>query len=338
MNEDPAVAAESSTDRRAPRRPRPVQQAVTAVGVLIALAGLFVVVRTLLRQWDTTITLLADADWGWAVAAVALALAGMTAVGLPWRAVIERLGDRRSRREVLRWYFPGQLGKYVPGGIWPIVGRSELGIRGGLRRSVAYTSVALSLAYTYLAASLTALVLLGMSWLAGDDTGEGLPVLALLPIGLLLLHPAVLGRIVATLERLMSRQFPVVIPDYRTALKLIAIHVPAWCLIGAATWSVSRAFDPSPPLAQVMFAAVLSWVIGFIVIPVPGGIGLREAAFVAAAVSLPSDVAAATAITARLCFIVADLIGAGSATLIRRFNGTRRASPEPPPDAPHAGS
>lgn len=338
MSEGPASSGVGGTDSSEPTRSPGLQRTLAALGVLVALAGLVFVVRTLVTQWDETVALLEDAEWGWAAAGVALALAGMTAVGLPWRAVIEKLGERRSRREVLAWYFPGQLGKYVPGGIWPIVGRSELGIRGGLGRPIAYTSVALSLTYTYLAASLTALVLLGVSWLSGQGTGGGIQVLLLLPIGLALLHPAVLGRIVAALERLLSRQFPVVVPDYTTALKLVAIHVPAWCCIGAATWSVSRAFDPSPPLAQVMFAAVLSWIVGFVVVPVPGGIGVREAAFVAAAVSLPSDVAAATAVVARLCFVMADLIGAGSATVLPRLTGTRRASPERPPPGPPEGS
>jgi uncharacterized membrane protein YbhN (UPF0104 family) len=306
--------------------------------VLVAVAGLGFVVRTLVRQWDDTVALLRDAEWGWVAVAATLALLGMTAVGLPWRTVIEQFGEHRARREVLGWYFPGQLGKYVPGGIWPIVGRSELGARGGLSRSVSYTSVALSLACTYLAASLTALVLLGLSWLSGEGTGDGLQVLVLLPIGLVLLHPAVLGRIIAAMERLTNRRFPVVVPDYRSLLGLVSIHVPAWLLIGAATWSVARAFDPSPPLTQVMFAAVLSWVIGFVVIPVPGGIGVREAAFVAAAVSLSSDVAAATALTARACFVVADLVGAGGVVLLANLTGTRRASPERPPPAPPAGS
>lgn len=308
------------------------------IGILIAVAGLAFVARTLVQEWDSTRELLRDAEWGWLVIAVPTCLAGMTAVGIPWRAIIEALGEHHRLGDTLRWYFPGQLGKYVPGGIWPVVGRGELAVRGGVTRPVAYASVALSLALTYLAASLTALVFLVASIVAGEDAGGALWVLIVLPLGLAFLHPAVLTRIVTAAERVLSREVPVQVPEYRTTVRLVLMHVPAWVLIGLATWFVARAFMPDPPFWQVLFAGVLSWIVGFIVIPVPGGIGVREAAFAAAAVSLPDDVAATVAIVSRLCFIAADLLGAGLIVLWRRrpdpaVSETPTASPSAPPGA-----
>lgn len=308
------------------------------LGVLIAVAGLGFVARSLLSNWDETVELISNAEPLWLVAAVPVCLMGMTCVGLPWRSVLAALGERRGTLETLRWYFPGQLGKYVPGGIWPVIGRGELAARGGVARPVAYTSVALSLACTYLAATLTAIVLLALSLLSGEERGGPPWALLLLPLGLVALHPTVLRRLVAAAEQLMSRQFPVTIPDYRTTVSLIAQHVPAWILIGGGTWLVARAFDPDVPVMQVLFAGVISWVVGFVVIPVPGGIGVREAAFVAAAATLAPDLAATTAIVSRLCFIAVDLVGAGLVVSIPRLTGSRTASPSEPRDVPPAGS
>jgi glycosyltransferase 2 family protein len=290
---------------------------LSLAGVLIAVAGLAFVARSLLADWEETRELLRRAEWVWLALAAPVALAGMTAVGLPWRTIMVELGERHGLADTLRWYFPGQLGKYVPGGIWPVVGRGELAVRGGASRSVAYTSVALSLACTYLAATLVSIVFLMASVASGGRADGALWVLVLAPVGLALLHPAVLTRSVAAAERLLSRGVSVVVPDYRTIVGLVARHAPAWVLIGAATWLVARAFDPDPAVAQVLFAAVLSWVVGFVVIPVPGGLGVREAAFVAAATSLGSEVAATVAVASRLVFIAADLGGAGLALTLR---------------------
>ena len=160
-----------------------------------------------------------------------------------------------------------------------------------------------------------------------------------------MLHPAVLRRLVLLAERVLSREVPVEVPAYGTTVRLILMHVPAWVLIGTGTWLVARAFYPSPPFAQVVFAGVLSWIVGFVIIPVPGGIGVREAAFAAAAVSLPDDVAATVAIVSRLCFIAADLLGAAVIVLWPRrsggggiVSGTPTASPSPLPDAGPSGS
>jgi uncharacterized membrane protein YbhN (UPF0104 family) len=100
--------------------------------------------------------------------------------------------------------------------------------------------------------------------------------------------------------------------------------------IGAATWLVAAALDPGAPDAlNIVFATVLSWVVGFLVVPAPGGIGVREAVFVAAATSLSSPgVAAAVAVVARVVFIMVDLLGAGLSTA---------AAPRPA-RSPRAGS
>jgi uncharacterized membrane protein YbhN (UPF0104 family) len=181
--------------------------------------------------------------------------------------------------------------------------------------------------------------MLGVAVLSGDDTGGGVWALLLLPVGLVLFHPQVLTRIIAAMEKTMAREFPVRIPAYRSILVLIGIHIPAWLMIGGATWLVARAFDPSPPIAGVVFAAVLSWVVGFVAIPVPGGLGVREAAFVAAAVGLGSDVAAATAITARLCFVIVDLVGSATVVLLLpALRRTPRNGPVKPPRAVHEDS
>ncbi len=101
--------------------------------------------------------------------------------------------------------------------------------------------------------------------------------------------------------------------------------MPAWLAIGGATWAVARSLDPSAGLIEVGTAATLSWLVGFVLVPVPGGVGVREAAFVAAAGSLDPGIAAAVAVAARVIFVAVDAIGAviGSATL---RSGTARSS------------
>ena len=80
-----------------------------------------------------------------------------------------------------------------------------------------------------------------------------------------------------------------------------------------------RARSRRPSCSQVGAAAVLSWVVGFVLVPVPGGVGVREAAFVAAAGSLDPGIAAAVAVAARAIFVIVDAVGAliGSASLRR---------------------
>ena len=90
---------------------------------------------------------------------------------------------------------------------------------------------------------------------------------------------------------------------------LVARYVPAWLLIWAATWCITRALLPDPPLLRVGIAVTLSWAAGLAAAPVPAGAGVREAAFVALA-GLSLGVAATVAVAGRLLFIVVDVFGA----------------------------
>lgn len=290
----------------------------TVVGVVAGgLAAVFVV-RALLRDRDTIADALETASLGWLAVAVVLAAVGMTAIAVPWRAVLAVLGGELSTGQVVARYYVGELGKYVPGGVWPILGRGELARRAGVARPAAYGSVLLSLLALYLAA--TFLVVLGLPALIGDDGSGSLAVLALLPLGLVALHPGVVGAGIGVLARVARRPIEVTVPSWSTSLGLVARYVPAWLAIGAATWAVARSLDTGADPVDIGTAAVLSWIIGFVVVPVPGGVGVREAAFVAAAGSLAPGVAAVVAVVVRVCFVLVDAIGAvaGSAHLRTR--------------------
>jgi uncharacterized membrane protein YbhN (UPF0104 family) len=119
-------------------------------------------------------------------------------------------------------------------------------------------------------------------------------------------------------ERLLRRPIDIVIPSWRDSVELVLRHAPAWFFIGTATWFVAQAFDPHAGWVELMLPSVLSWVIGFVVVPVPGGIGVREAAFTATAVSLDHGIGATVAVVSRLVFMLVDALGALLASVVLR--------------------
>lgn len=307
---------------------RRARVASTAVGTALALVAVAFVTRALVRDRAEIGDALDGASPGWMVVALLLAAIGMTAIAVPWQRAIRMLGDDLPMAQVVPRYFLGEIGKYVPGGVWPILGRGELARRSGVRRAAAYGSVLLSLFALYLAAMFV--VVAGLpSLLSGDDGTGPVFVLALLPLGLIALHPRALHFGVGAVERLVRRQLDLPIPPWRASAALVVRYVPAWLAIGAATWAVARSLDATAGIAEIGTAAVLSWLVGFVLVPVPGGVGVREAAFIAAAGSLDPGIAAAVAVAARVIFVLVDTGGAfiGSAA-IRAMGSSQPARSE----------
>ncbi len=287
---------------------------------LTTLCGVFIV-RLLLEDWDQVSELVANADWRWLVAAVAAAIAGMTVIAWTWADAVAVMGGHMRRIHSVAWYYVGEIAKYLPGSIWAAVGRGEIARRRGIPAPQAYPSVFLSLLALYLAAALTAAVLLPFDLASSADAGPALALLLLVPAGLVALHPKVLGVAIEFAERVSRRSIPILIPAWRDSVLLVLRYVPAWVGIALSTWCVAVALPGvDAPLLRLSLATVLSWTAGFLT-PTPGGAGVREAVFIAVS-GLASGPAVAVAVTARIIFVLVDVLGAvAGAPLTGRRSG-----------------
>jgi uncharacterized membrane protein YbhN (UPF0104 family) len=180
----------------------------------------------------------------------------------------------------------------------------------------------MSLGALYLAAIAVIAVAVPIQLALTSASTSALLLVLLLPLGILALHPRFLHWLFGLVRRVTKREISIVVPPWRTSLAIVVRYVPAWLFIGGSTWCVARAFFHDAPLGRVFVAAIASWVIGFVLVPVPGGVGVREAAFVAAA-GLPAGVGATVALIARLMFMAVDAAGAGVAPVVAR----RRSQP-----------
>ena len=98
------------------RRPLLAKLASIA-GVLIGLARVVFVVRTLLTKREEVADAFAELNGITLIASLILGLCAMTLIGFLWTRMLVTRGHHAPPRIAMSWYFAGQLGKYVPGGI-----------------------------------------------------------------------------------------------------------------------------------------------------------------------------------------------------------------------------
>lgn len=309
------------------RRKRLLNNIASFVGLGIGIAGIAFVIRTVVTRWDDVKAAFSGLDTVSLIASVVLAMMGLALIGHTWSRILATRGAKVESVVALSWYFTGQLGKYVPGGIWAIVGRAEMAVRGGVARSDAYISTGLSMTTTYLAS--TVVICLG-SILAWTYPLVGIAGSLSLAIGYALYTQRRFGHIVGRLTRVVMSNGVSLVPGRDLAV-FTARQVPSWIVMSLSTSITASAFGARVGIFEMFFLTATSWLVGFVAIGVPGGIGVRESVFTALASPLVgAPLAVSIALASRVVFIVADVAGALLCNIAVRVIKDR-GQPEPAP-------
>lgn len=315
---------------RAGRRALALAQSRPARIAFVAVA-LGLAVWALESRWTEVVSAVGRLSAGWLAAAALATVANLVLTGLSWRVLLADLGARLPVGLAARVFFVGQIGKYVPGSLWPMLVQAELARRHVARRATAAASLVLILLS---GASALVVVLVSLPF-APQGGGSGVAWAALLVLpAVVLMHPAVLGRLLDRGLRLLGREpLPqrttlggTVLATLWAVLAWLAAGVQVWLLavpLGApATWRT---------LALAVGGYALAWAVGLVVVVAPAGAGAREVAL-AALLSGVLDRGAVVVVVllSRVLFTVADLALAGLGFAAGRGQGPGVRRPAAP--------
>ena len=296
-------------------------RSTSVLGIAVGIAGIAFVARTLINKWDEVSVAFQQMDALPLAASLLLALGALTIIGSTWSTILRHRNHHIPTSTALAWYFTGQLGKYVPGGIWAIVGRAEMAVRGGTNRTDAYVSTGISMMTTYLASVVVISVGSILSW-TYPIIGIALLLGGILGLALYA-HPSIHKTVLALSKKFLPNG--IVLAPWQVLLRYTTLHTPAWILMSLSTSITASAFGAKVSIAEMFFFTATSWLIGFIAIGVPGGIGVRESVFTALATpTIGAPLAVSIALASRFVFILADVLGALASNAIVRLR--RRAT------------
>jgi uncharacterized membrane protein YbhN (UPF0104 family) len=300
--------------------------------VRVALGALAVVllVAALASQWDEITEALERLTPASVAGAFAFVLAGLLANMLSWREVLAGLGNRLPVVDGARVYLLSQLGKYLPGSLWPVVAQIELARDHGVSRVRSAVAAVVALAVGAVVGVSVAVA--GLAGGSGEsDVSWWWAVLAG-AVAVAVLRPRALGWLLRTAFRLVGRPDTEVEIDGRAVARSAAWSLAMWLLLGAQVWLLARDLDADANHLFVLSvgAYAAAWVVGLLVVIAPAGAGAREAALVVAlgsALSRPD--ALALAVVSRMLTMVGD--GACGLLAVVSARRARRRSPAPAP-------
>lgn len=264
------------------------------------------------RQWPRVRTALAGLGPLPIAGAMLAVLVAMVASMQVYRALLAALGSPLPARAAARIVFVGQLGKYLPGSVWPVLAQMELGTAHQVPRHRSATASVLTMLVSLLAGLLAALVTLPF---AAGATPYRWAFLAA-PVLLAVLHPRLLNPLLALLLRLARRPALERPLTGRAVLTALGWGLASWTLYGVQVWLlVTRLGAPDGRGALLAVGGfAFAWCVGFLVVFAPAGAGVREVLLVALFGPVVGvGGATALALVSRILMTVGDLLTAGLA-------------------------
>jgi hypothetical protein len=299
---------------------RPRTRALLQWGLIgLAFAFLAVFIAT---QWSK----LPDYEWrfrpGWLVVSVIAVTIFYAVQPELWRLILRLLGEHGPARELRAAWGKSLIARYVPTSALMVVGRVVMAERVGIQKRVCLASIVYELGIGICAA-----VIGGSYFFITLPALEGTParfaILAVIPIGLIGLHPRVFKPLTDWAFGKLGREpLPKVLP-FRNILVLVPAYLLNWMLIGFGLFAFASSLQ-SIPLDELLYVAAaypVAFCVAVITFIVPSGLGTRDATLATALDAvLPLAVATAIAVAFRLLQTLVELMYVGTVTWIARRN------------------
>lgn len=282
-------------------RGRALTRALPTLAVLGG--GIALVVRERTSVADA-LTLIGDSASMLWIAAFAALVAGRGVLSATSFVVATRdLAQAPAGLAATAW-LRSAIAKYVPGVIWyPLTAVDRL------RRSGVGATGAASAFYVDAVGSIVAAIIIGAialpTFIAAEAGSAAWLVLAVPAAASL--HPRVFAIGLRVMGRLTSRRIDIRL-RWRTVATVVALHAGAWLAAGAGLQLVLHAIGSGATWSLVLAATSLSWAAGLLAIPIPAGLGIREAALIALLVTeIPAPTAVAAALASRVLYVALDV-------------------------------
>jgi glycosyltransferase 2 family protein len=294
----------------------------------IATIAIGIAVAEVVRNGDTMSQALRDMGPARIGLSFALGLAASTAVALLWLCVLRGLGAQPASSNALGVFFVSQLGKYLPGSVWPVLAQMEFGRRNAISRRTMLAANVITIVLNLTLGLITAALLLPLS--SPDSLRRYWWTLLLLPVLAGLLHPRAIPMLLDWFFVRLGREPLNERLPLRSILLAAACGVVSWLLFGLHLYVLVSALGASGGHALMAsiggFAFAVS--VGIIFIPAPAGAGVRDAILIATLGGTVGPAhALAVSLASRVLLVLVDLVLAGGGViLLRLLIGQRRAA------------
>ncbi len=272
------------------------------------------------QNWEEVVQFEWQLNPGLLALSVGLHLLTFAAFSLVWSWLIGAYGFDVKFRSAFKIGYLANLGRYLPGKIWPVFGMAYIAKQVDIDERASVTSWAVALVYAIassfavcasIAAIYPELIDIVAKLVPRSVTLVGLSLVALVSL-LLMLYPKIVSRLVNVGLRALRREQLDFDINRRTSIRVFFGYAGCWLLYGLSFWTFLQSINAgaSIPIHVGIMSFILSYQIGYFAFFAPGGIGVRELALTYSLGPFIGPLAGGVAVAGRLWNIAVEIIAA----------------------------
>jgi hypothetical protein len=251
------------------------------VQVVATIIVAWFIVKTLVGQWRAVAgqPLEINPNWALIVASAAVVLALYAVLIEAWRRILVAWKATLAFWPAARIMSISRLGLYVPGRVWQIAMMARMAQNAKVNPVAAAGSSVLN---TFVNIAMGFLVALVAGWRSFDRlshgrTGVGV-ALVVIAVAAIVLLPFALPIMLRLARRVTGRDLADVTLPHRAVYVAVVANIVAWLMYGAAFQLFVRGMTGSAAGSYADYLTAFAWpyLVGYLAVVVPGGLGVRE--------------------------------------------------------------
>ena len=265
--------------------------------------------RVLYREWDKI------SGYNWSPDVILLVFSVLTLYlvyilgGYGWILIIRMLGVRVNFSKGISIYLLSLFGRYIPGGVWTLLGRVYLCRMEGIPDSRVGISTILEQAYPIVSAGFVFAASL-LFWKDVNHITKLFPILIIIPLFIVFIHPKFFLKIINPVISRLGKTPINISLSFNNMLLLVCYYSLTWMVTGTAFYIFIYSFYPLGfsyiPVLSGIYA--ISFVAGYVTFLTPAGLGVREGSMVILlSLIMPTPIAIGIALLSRLWLIGVEL-------------------------------
>jgi len=249
--------------------------------------------------------------WGLLLLSSGALLVGYLYSAALWGLMVRELGGPViPTLAALRIFFTANLGRYLPGKVWQLAGLAYLARGEGVTAPTATAAALLGQLFSLAGATLVGLGVLLKSEMGGALGGGWSMGIGVAFLGVLTL-PAILRPLLKKLMKRAEGEPPGPLwPEKAFGVRWLGLYALSWIIQGGAFWLLVRGLGMELDLLLGVTIFPAAYLLGYIVILAPAGIGVREGVLIAILNPVLGTGSAVVAVVARLWTTAMELIPA----------------------------